>query len=242
MLRALALPFAAALVLGLAACGGGGAAKLVRTVSATDSDSGVTVSVAGTKVTVTRSKTSTAGTGNRSGQVACVDDYAKLAVYPHEPPPSLPWYAATLLTWPAKGQSTTATLSHALSGPLDLCVAEMSDETARAIVFFHPGVRAGLYKLQQSVEPQRVLMAAASLALATVYKNAFPSVRDIVSALNSQNLYVLQTPTKAGVTQTGAVYVISSETTPKKLVAAIKGSNGKVLTVTQGVTGQPKLG
>jgi len=241
-------------VLGLAACGGTTKTVTVvktttttspaagKPVSATDPDSGVTVSVTGTRVTVSRSKSSTAGTANRSGQVACVDNYAKLAVYPHEPPPDLPWYAVTFFTWPGKGQSSSATLSHPLAGPLDLCVAEMSDETARAMVFFRPGVRAGLYKLQQSVEPERVLMAAASLSLATVYKNQFPDVKAIVSALNSQDLYTLPTKTLAGVTQTGAVYVISSKTTPKQLFAAIKGSNGKVQTVTQGVKGQPKLG
>ncbi len=118
----------------------------------------------------------------------------------------------------------------------------MSDGTAHSIVYFHPGVRADLYKLQQSTEPTRVLEAASSLALATVSNKAFPSVAAIVSALNSQNLYVVQTPTIAGVTQTGAVYVISGKTNGTTLVTAMKDGGGVVRTATQPAKGgNPKV-
>lgn len=242
VIRSVVFAFACALaVVGLAACGSSGGVK-VKPVAATDPDSGISVKVAGTKVTVARSETSTAGTGGYSGQVACVDDYKKLAVAPREPAPDVPWYAATLITWPAKGASSTATLSHKLAGDLDLCVAQTSDGTTQSIVYFRPGVRAGLRTLQQSIEPKEVLEAAASLSLPLVYKGAFPAPSAIVSALNSQSLYVQQTPTLAGVTKIGVLYVITGKTTKDTMFAAIKGTDGKLQTVTQGVKGQPKLG
>jgi hypothetical protein len=217
--------------LGAAACGGGGnsTSTTKSTFStATDAAQGITINVDGDQVTLKRSKTSTAGKGGYAGQVACTDDYAKLAVSKREPAPSEPWYAATLITWPAQGEAQTATLSHALKGFPDLCVAEMSDLSVRSIVYFHPGLKDDLNKLQQSVEPTRVLQAASSLALATVSKSKFPSAADIVTALNSQNFFTTQTPTVAGVTDVGAVYVIASESDPDTLVLAMKDANGTV--------------
>jgi hypothetical protein len=231
-------------VLGAAACGGSSDKSSTKGIAstATDSAQGLTVTVDGDQVTLKRSKASNAGIGGRAGQVACTDDYAKLAVYPREPAPDLSWYAATLITWPAQGKSSTATLSHALKGFPDLCVSEMSDLSVRSIVYFHPGVQDDLNKLQQSVEPTRVLQTAASLALATVSKKAFPSAADIVSALKSQNLYVTQTPTVAGVTDTGAIYVISGESDAKTLVLAIKDGGGTIRSAEQPAEGgNPKI-
>jgi hypothetical protein len=104
----------------------------------------------------------------------------------------------------------------------------MSDLSVRSIVYFHPGVKDDLNKLQQAVEPTRVLQAASSLALATVSKQKFPSAADVVTALETQNFYATKTPTVAGVTDTGAVYVVTSESDPDTLVLAIKDGGGVV--------------
>jgi hypothetical protein len=226
-------------VLGAAACGGSSDKTTTKGIAstATDAAQGITVTVKGDQVTLGRSASSTAGKGGYAGQVACTDDYAKLAVSKREPAPSEPWYAATLITWPAQGTSETATLSHTLKGFPDLCVAEMSDLSARSVVYFHPGVKDDLNKLQQSVEPERVLQAASSLALATVSGKEFPGAADIVSALESQNFFATQAPTIAGATDAGAVYVIAGESDPKTLVLAIKDSGGVVRVARQPATG-----
>ena len=111
------------LVFGLTACGGGGAAAK----SATDTASGLTVTVAADRVSLKRSAKSTSGTGGTSATVSCTDDYAKLVKASAVPAPSQPWYATTLITWPAAAKESTATLSHKLAADPQLCVTETTE-------------------------------------------------------------------------------------------------------------------
>src|SRR5919106_164062 len=213
------------LAVGVAACGGSDSKSDSR--SATDQASGITVSVAGDQVTLKRTAKSTAGTGGTSGQVSCTDDYAKLVKATAQPAPTQPWYSATLITWPAANKESSATLSHELDGDPQLCVAQTSDSSAQAIVYFSAKVKAGVQKLQADV--------------ATVSKGSFPAATSLVQAITAQGLYVKQAADLGGVTETGTMYVITGRTTTKKLVVALKDSKGAVQTVTQGVKGSAKV-
>src|SRR6266511_1814810 len=172
--RALACAsFLSVLAVGVAACGGGSSDP----TSATDQASGITVSVAGDQVTLKRTAKSTAGTGGTSGQVSCTDEYAKLVNAKAQPAPTQPWYSATLITWPAANKESTATLSHALKGDPDLCIAQTSDSSAQAIVYFSAEVKTGVQKLQadgtrkqQAAQASAALKAAAQAAVAAVSK------------------------------------------------------------------------
>lgn len=244
--RALACAFLLpVLAVGVAACGGGSDPK---SKSATDQASGITVSVAGDQVTLKRTAKSTAGAGGTSGQVSCTDDYAKLVKATAQPAPTQPWYSATLITWPAANKESTATLSHALKGDPQLCVAQTSDSSAQAIVYFSDEVKTGVQKLQadgtrkqQASQASAALKAAAQAAVATVSKGSFPAATSLVQAITAQGLYAKQAADLSAVTETGTMYVITGRTTTKKLVVALKDSKGTVQTVTQGVKGSAKV-
>lgn len=226
------------LVLGLAACGSSGGGKAA---SASDKASGLTVSLAGDHVTLKRSAASTSGTGGTSGQVACTDDYHKLVNATAIPAPTEAWYAVTFITWPAANASSTATLSHSLKSDPDLCVVQTSDTSTQVVVYFRDTVKTGIEQLQQSTQSTAALQAAAQAAVAAEKKGAFPAVAALVKTLNGQGFYVKQVATVGGVTETGTMYVVTSETTTKKLVVALKDGKSVVHTVTQGVTGKAKL-
>ena len=233
--RALACAsFLPVLAVGVAACGGGSSDPK----SATDQASGITVSVAGDQVTLKRTAKSTAGTAGTSGQVSCTDDYAKLVNAKAQPAPTQPWYSATLITWPAANKESTATLSHELKSDPELCIAQTSDSSAQAIVYFSATVKAGVQKLQaDGMRNQQ----AAQAAVATVSKGSFPAAASLVQTIGAQGLYVKQAADLTGVTQTGTLYVITGRTTTKKLVVALKDSKGAVQTATQGVKGSAKV-
>jgi hypothetical protein len=235
------------LAVGVAACGGGSGSNS-DPKSATDQASGITVSVAGDQVTLKRTAKSTAGTGGTSGQVSCTDDYAKLVNAKAQPAPTQPWYSATLITWPAANKESTATLSHALKGDPDLCIAQTADSSAQAIVYFSDKVKTGVQKLQadgtrnqQAAQASAALKAAAKAAVATVSKGSFPAAATLVQAITAQGLYVKQAADLNGVTETGTMYVITGRTTSKRLVVALKDTKGAVQTVTQGVKGSAKV-
>ena len=241
-------------VLTAAGCGGGSKSGSTSTttsstasgatagaVSASDKTSGVTVSVAGDKVTVRRTATSTAGTGGAAGQVACTNNYKRLATASAEPAPSEPWYAATLITWPATGGVTTATLSHALASDPDLCIAETSASQTQVVVYFRPEVKSGVAMLQQASQATAALGAAAQTAVGAESKGAFPAASVLLAAMTAQGLYDKQVPTLKAVTDTGTIYLITGETTKTQVVLAIK-AKGVVHTATQGLKGSPKLG
>ncbi len=241
---ALVLPV---LGVGVAACGGGSGSNS-DPKSASDQASGITVSVAGDQVTLKRTAKSTAGTGGTSGQVSCTDDYAKLVNAKAQPAPTQPWYSATLITWPAANKESTATLSHALKGDPDLCIAQTSDSSAQAIVYFSAEVKTGVQELQadgtrkqQAAQASAALKAAAQAAVTTVSKGSFPAAATLVQAITAQGLHVKQTADVSGVTETGTMYVITGRTTTKRLVVALKDAKGAIQTVTQGVTGSAKL-
>jgi hypothetical protein len=245
--RALACAsFVPILAVGVAACGGSDSTSDSK--SASDSASGITVSVAGDQVTLKRTAKSTAGKGGTSGQVSCTDDYAKLVKSTAQPAPTQPWYSATLITWPAANKESTATLSHELEGDPDLCIAQTSDSSAQAIVYFNGKVKAGVQKLQadgmrnqQASQASTALKAAAQAAVATVSKGSFPAATSLVQTIGAQGLYVKQAADLSGVTETGTMYVITGRTTTKKLVVALKDTKGAVQTVTQGVKGSAKV-
>jgi hypothetical protein len=237
-LRALSCAVATGvLVLGLAACGGGSKAS-----SASDKASGLTVSLTGDRVTLKRSAASTSGTGGTSGQVACTDDYHKLVNATAVPAPTEAWYAVTFITWPAANAASTATLSHSLKNNPDLCVAQTSDTSTQVVVYFRHTVKTGIEQLQQSTQSTAALQAAAQAAVAAEKKGAFPAVAALISKLNGQGFYVKQTAALSGATETGTMYVITSETTTKKLVVALRDAKSIVHTVTQGLTGKATLG
>jgi hypothetical protein len=226
------------LAIGVAACGGSDSASKPKT--ARDDASGLTVTVAGDQVTLKRTAKSTTGTGGTSGQVSCTDDYAKLVKATTQPAPTEPWYSATLITWPAANKESTATLSHALKGDPDLCIAQTSD--------FSSDVKAGVQKLQadstrtqQAAQASTALKAAAQAAVATVSKGSFPNAASLVQAITAQGLVVKQAAALDGVTESGTMYLITGRTTPKKLVVALKDSKGAIETVTQGVKGAAKV-
>jgi hypothetical protein len=234
-----------AIVLSLAACGGGGSSG---GKSATDSTTGVTVTVAGDQVQLKRSAKSTAGTAGASATVSCTDDYAKLVKASAVPAPTQPWYATTLITWPSASKESKATLSHGLNADPQLCVVQTSDSSTSAVLYFNPKVKSGVAKLQtdsartqQAAQATTALSAAAQAAVSTVSKSAFPAADSIVSAITAQGIYTKKVAGVADATETGAIYVVTGETTKTKLVLAIKDSKGTVHTATQGVKGSPKL-
>ena len=226
-----------AFTLAIVACGGG-----ARASSASDDASGLTVSVSGDQVTLKRSVSSTAGTGGTSAQVACTDDYSKLLKATALPAPTETWYAATLITWPAANAQSTATLSHALKNDPDLCVAQTSDSSTEVVVYFRDGVKADVEKLQQAGQASAALQAAARAAVALVKQNSFPAVGVLVQTLTKQGFYIKPTADLTGATVKGTMYVITVKTTRTKLVVALKGANGVIHTVAQGVKGNAKLG
>jgi hypothetical protein len=233
-----------ALVLGLTACGGGGAASK----SATDAASGLTVTVTGDQVSLKRSAKSTSGTGGSSGTVSCTDDYAKLVKASAVPAPSQPWYATTLITWPAAAKESTATLSHELGADPQLCVVQTADSSAQAIIYFGGAIKSAVAKLQtdtargrQAAQATAALQSAAQTAVSGVSKGAFPAASSIVETITSQGLVTKQAATLKDVSETGTVYVVADGTSTKKLVLAMKDAKGTVHTATQGVKGSPKL-
>ncbi|MDA0183035.1 hypothetical protein OJ997_22190 [Solirubrobacter phytolaccae] len=238
------LALAAALT--LAACGE--EEQKVATHSASDKESGLSVSVAGDQVTIKRTSASAAGTGGKAGQVYCTDDYAKLMGAQEQPAPSLGWYAASLITWPEKAKSTTVTLSHALKGKPDLCVAQSTDGSAQAIMYFDAKVKtaidtqqASAGREQQAASAEEALTSAAGMAVAAVAEDKFPAAAELVSALTAQGLIAKAAADEAAVSETGTLYVLTGETTDTQVVLAIKGSDNKVITATQKRTGDPKI-
>jgi hypothetical protein len=232
------------IVFGLAACGGGSS----DSKSASDKATGVSVSVAGDQVTLKRTAKSTSGTGGTSGTVSCTDDYAKLVKTKAVPAPSESWYATTLITWPAANKESKATLSHSLKGDPQLCIAQTSDSSAQVIVYFSPKVKTGVTNLQtQSARTQQAsqatpaLQAAVQAAVGTATKGTFPDATTLVPAITAQGLYVKQAANIGAVTESGTVYVVTDQTTDKKLVLALKDNKGKVQTATSGVKGTPKM-
>jgi hypothetical protein len=226
-----------------------GSSKNDNKKSATDKATGLTVSVAGDQVTVARTAKSTSGTAGGSGTVSCTDDYAKLAKATGTPAPSQPWYATTYVTWPNAGKSTTATLSHSLKGDPQLCIAQTSDQTASALIYFDARTKAGVEKLQttsaktqQAAQATTALKSAAQAALGAVSNKAFPTSADtLVAAITSSGLYVQSVPSLDQVTDTGTVYVITGKTTASSVELALKDSKGTINTATEGVSGSPKL-
>ncbi len=235
---------AVAAALTLAACG----EEKPATHAASDKESGLSVSVAGDQVTIKRTSASATGTGGKAGQVYCTDDYAKLMSAQEQPAPSLGWYAASLITWPEKAKSTTATLSHALKSKPDLCVAQSTDGSAQAIMYFDAKVKTAIdqqqsdaAREQQASAAEDAVTSAASTAVAAVAEDKFPAAAELVSALTAQGLYVKAAEAEAQVTEAGTLYVLTGETTDKQVVLAIKGTDGKLITATQKRTGDPKI-
>ena len=242
--RVLSSCAAAGLVAGLTACGG----EEPQTRSASDKASGMTVSIAGDQVTLKRASSSASGTAGAAGQISCTDDYTKLVAAKAQPAPSQPWYAATLITWPDKAKATTATLSHELTGDPDLCIAQSSDQQTSVVMYFNPDIKAKIEKQQtdtarqqQAAQADAALKGAAQAAVQGVSGGKFPETAALVQALTGQGLYVKTADTKAAATETGTIYVIGEDTTDKQLVLAIKGADGKVTTLTQKTTGDPKV-
>jgi hypothetical protein len=233
------------LAIALAACGGssGGAKK-----SATDTSTGLTVTVSDDQVSLKRTAKSTSGTSGTSGTVSCTDDYAKLVKATAVPAPSQPWYATTLITWPAGGKETSAKLSHGLDGDPQLCVVQTADSSASAIVYFNAKAKAGVQKLQtdsarsqQATQATAALQSAAQAAVGTVSKSAFPAATTLVQAITAQGLYAKPAAAVGDVKDAGTIYVITGTTTTKSLTLAVKDSKGVVHTATQATTGKPKV-
>jgi hypothetical protein len=232
-------------VLALSACGGGGGGAAT---SATDQASGLTVTVANDQVSLKRSAKSTSGTGGTSGTVSCTDDYAKLVKATGVPAPSQPWYATTLITWPAANKESKATLSHKLAGDPQLCVVQSADSSASAIVYFDAKAKSGVAKLQtqnartqQAAQAPAALQSAAQAAVGTVGKSAFPDATTLVQAITAQGLYAKAATSIGAVSEPGTLYVVTGQTTSKTLVLAVKDAKGVVHTAKQGVKGAPKL-
>jgi hypothetical protein len=216
--------------------------------SATDKASGLTVTVTDDHVSLKRTAKSTAGTGGTSATVSCTDDYAKLVKATAVPAPSESWYATTLITWPAGGKESSARLSHKLDGDPQLCVAQTSDSSASAVVYFDPKVKAGLEKVQtdgarkqQAAQATAALQSAARAAVGAVSTSAFPDAATLVQAITAQGLYAKPVATAADAKDTGTVYVITSKTTKKTVSLVVKDGKGKAHTATQGVKGSPKV-
>ncbi|HEY6887681.1 MAG TPA: hypothetical protein VI300_07880 [Solirubrobacter sp.] len=127
------------LALGVALIAVSGCRSAAEPHSASDKASGLTVSVAGDQVTLARSPSSPSGTAGTAGQVSCTTDYSKLVNARTQPAPDAPWYATTLIRWPDKAQSTTATLSHSLAKTPVLCIAHSDDEKVSVVVYFEAG-------------------------------------------------------------------------------------------------------
>lgn len=241
-----AVAASSALAFGLSACGGGNDGGSGQ--SASDAASGLTVTVADDQVKLKRSAKSASGTAGTSGTVSCTDDYAKLAKASAVPAPSQPWYATTLITWPATSKESSATLSHSLKSDPQLCVVSTADSSASAVIYFSGKVKAAVTKMQtdssrtqQAAQAIAALKAGAQAAAGTVSKGAFPSdAKTLVAAVTAQGLYAAQAASLDAVTEPGTVYVVTGKTTTGSVVLALKDSKGVVHTATQGVKGSPK--
>jgi hypothetical protein len=229
---------------GVSACGS--AKEPVH--SASDKASGLTVSVAGDQVTLKRAPSSASGTAGTAGQLSCTTDYSKLVNATAQPAPSVPWYAATLITWPDKAKSTTATLSHSLTKTPDLCIAQSADQQTSVVMYFGANVKAAIEKQQitkqrdqQAASVDDALKSAAQAAVTAVASGKFPDVATLTQGLTSQGFYVKTAETAAAATESGTLYIVAGDTTAKQLVLSLKGKDGKVRTATQKTTGDPQL-
>jgi hypothetical protein len=229
----------------LSACGGDAAPKAL---TASDKASGLSVSLAGDQVTLKRASSSASGTKGAAGQLSCTDDYKKLVGATAQPAPSVPWYAATLITWPDKAKSTTATLSHTLTGKPDLCIAQSSDQQTSVVMYFGADIKAAIEKQQiatqqkqQAASAEDALKSAAQASVTAVASGKFPDVATLTQGLTSQGLYVKAVANAAAATETGTIYILQDGTTTKQIVLSLKGTDGKVHTATQKTTGDPTL-
>jgi hypothetical protein len=233
------------LALGLVACGGddGGSGT-----SASDAATGLTVTVADDQVTLKRSAKSTSGTGGTSATVSCTDDYNKLAKSNAVPAPSTKWYATTLIDWPAANKETSAHLSHSLDGDPQLCIAQTSDSSASAVIYFSSKVKSAVTKLQtdssrqaQAAQATAALKAGAQAAVGTVSGKAFAGVDDVVAAATAQGIYAKKAASMGDVKETGTVYVVAGRSTGSKVTLAAMDAKKVVHVATQGVTGDPRV-
>ncbi|MDA0160956.1 hypothetical protein OM076_11825 [Solirubrobacter ginsenosidimutans] len=234
-----------AAAVGLSACG---SAAKAPTHSATDKASGLTVSVEGDQVTLKRASSSASGTAGTAGQVSCTTDYSKLVNATAQPAPSLSWYAATLITWPDKAKSTTATLSHSLTKTPDLCIAQSADQQTSVVMYFGANVKAAIEKQQitkqrdtQAASVDDALKSAAQAAVTAVASGKFPDVATLTQGLTSQGFYVKTAANAAAATENGTMYIVQGDTTAKQMVLSLKGKDGKAHVLTQKTTGDPKI-
>jgi hypothetical protein len=229
----------------LSACGGDAKPKAV---TASDKASGLSVSLAGDQATLTRTAASASGTKGAAGQLSCTDDYKKLVAATAQPAPSVAWYAASLITWPDKAKSTTATLSHTLTGKPQLCIAQSTDSQTSVVMYFGADIKAAIEKQQiatqqkqQAASVDDALKSAAQAAVTAVASGKFPDAATLTQGLTAQGLYVKTAANAAAATETGTIYVVQDGTTTKQLVLSLKGTDGKVRTATQKTTGSPTL-
>jgi hypothetical protein len=229
----------------LSACGGDAAPKAL---TASDKASGLSVSLAGDQVTLKRTSASASGTAGAAGQLSCTDDYKKLVGATAQPAPSQPWYAATLITWPDKAKSTTATLSHSLTGKPDLCIAQSADQQTSVVMYFGADIKSAIEKQQIATQQKQqagsvddALKSAAQAAVGGAASGKFPAVATLTQGLTAQGLYVKTAANAAAATETGTIYVLEDGTNTKQIVLSLKGTDGKVRTATQKTTGDPTL-
>jgi hypothetical protein len=109
------------------------------------------------------------------------------------------------------------------------------------VLYFKAKVKSEIAREEQASQASSALRVAAQDAVATVSKGSFPAKTSIITAITAKGLYIKQAAQLSGVSQTGTIYLITSQTTTKKLVLALKSTKGTIQTATQGVTGSAKL-
>jgi predicted regulator of amino acid metabolism with ACT domain len=102
-------------------------------------------------------------------------------------------------------------------------------------------VKTDIARQEQAAESSSALQDAAKAAVAVVSKGSFPAAASLVKAIAAKGLYVQQATELSDAKQTGTIYLVTSETTPKKLVLALKQTTDTIQTATQRVTGSAKL-
>jgi hypothetical protein len=172
--------------------------------------------------------------------VACTDDYAKLAKATTQPAPTQSSYASTLITWPAANEESTATLSQRARGrSRPLRCADLG--------FQRPGRRVlqrqatgGIEDLQndgtreqQAAQASSALKSAAQAAVAAVSEGSFPDTASLVETITAQGFCIEQATDLSEVKDTGTMYVVTSQTSKKRLVIALKNTKGAFKAATQ---------
>ena len=208
-----------------------------QTRSASDKASGMTVSIAGDQVTLKRSSVERVRHRRRGGPDLLHRRLHQARRRPRRSPRrAQPWYAATLITWPDKAKTTTATLSH--SSPATPTCASRSPATSRprSSCTSSPDIKATIEKQQidhgsATSRPPRPTQRsrAPPRPRSAALRRQVPRRGDADAGADGTGPLRQDAPTRPPPRpRPGRSTCSASDTTDKQLVLSIKGADGKV--------------